>query len=192
MKRKIQLIKFYIGRIYKNLLRFFRWTVFSVITGAVVGAFSTAFVLAFDWCIDMRNAHRWLLYFLPVAGCIIVALYGVFKYKNDRGTNLVLSTIHSQDEIPFKMAPLIFISTLLTHLCGGSSGREGAALQLGGSLGNTLGRFFKFDEKDKHVVVMCGMSAAFAVMFGTPIAAVIFSMEVVSVGLMYYAALVPC
>ncbi len=90
------------------------------------------------------------------------------------------------------MAPLIFISTLLTHLCGGSAGREGAALQLGGSIGNTLGRLFRFDEKDKHVIVMCGMSAAFAVMFGTPVAAIVFSMEVVSVGVMYYAALVPC
>ncbi len=90
------------------------------------------------------------------------------------------------------MAPLIFISTILTHLFGGSAGREGAALQLGGSIGNQLGRWFRFDEKDRRIVVMCGMSAAFAAIFGTPVAASIFAMEVVSVGVMYYAALVPC
>ena len=115
---------------------------------------------------------------LPLAGVLVVFLYSIFKYKNDKGTNLVLSTIHAEAELPFKMAPLIFISTIITHLFGGSAGREGAALQLGGSIGNQLGRWFKFDEKDKRIVVMCGMSAAFSAMFGTPIAAAIFSMEV--------------
>jgi H+/Cl- antiporter ClcA len=90
------------------------------------------------------------------------------------------------------MAPLIFISTLITHLLGGSAGREGAALQLGGSLGNGLGKLFRFDEDDKRVMIMCGMSASFSALFGTPMAAAIFSMEVVSVGIMHYSALVPC
>ncbi|MCI5857380.1 MAG: chloride channel protein, partial [Agathobacter sp.] len=91
-----------------------------------------------------------------------------------------------------RMAPLIFVSTLITHLFGGSAGREGAALQMGGSIGNSIGKFFKFDEKDKHVMIMCGMSAAFSALFGTPMAAAIFPMEMVSVGVMYYIALVPC
>ena len=105
---------------------------------------------------------------------------------------MVLSSIHAEAEVPFRMAPLIFISTIITHLFGGSAGREGAALQLGGSIGQQLGKLFRFDEKDQRIVVMCGMSAAFSAIFGTPIAASIFSMEVVSVGVMYYAALVPC
>ena len=109
-----------------------------------------------------------------------------------KGTNLVLSTLHAKSEIPFKTAPLIFITTILTHLFGGSAGREGAALQLGGSIGQQLGRFFRFDEKDQRIVVMCGMSAAFSAIFGTPVAAAIFSLEVGSIGIMYYAALVPC
>ena len=90
------------------------------------------------------------------------------------------------------MAPLIFVSTLITHLFGGSAGREGAALQMGGSIGSSIGRIFRFDEKDKHVMIMCGMSAAFSALFGTPMAAAIFSMEMISVGVMYYIALVPC
>lgn len=105
---------------------------------------------------------------------------------------MVLSTIHAETELPFKMAPLIFISTVITHLFGGSAGREGAALQLGGSIGNQLGRWFRLDDRDRRILVMCGMSAAFSAIFGTPIAAVVFAMEVVSVGVMYYAALVPC
>ncbi|MCR5201881.1 MAG: chloride channel protein [Lachnospiraceae bacterium] len=192
MSKKLTLIKFYMKRIYTNLLRLLKWIVFSVITGAVVGAVSILFMYCFNWVTDFRKEHIWIIFFLPVAGVIIVFLYSAFKYKNDKGTNLVLSTIHSEAEIPFKMAPLIFISTLITHCFGGSSGREGAALQLGGSIGNFLGKIFRFDDKDKRVVIMCGMAAAFTVVFGTPIAAVIFAMEVVSVGVMYYAALVPC
>ena len=94
--------------------------------------------------------------------------------------------------MPFRSAPLIFVSTILTHFAGGSAGREGAAIQLGGSIGNQLGSWFHLDEEDRHVMVMCGMSAAFSAVFGTPMAAAVFSMEVVSVGIMYYAALVPC
>lgn len=112
--------------------------------------------------------------------------------KDDRGTNQVLSTIRSKDDVPIKSAPLIFVATLLTHLTGGSAGREGAAIQFGGSIGNQLGRIVKLDEFDQHVMVMCGMSAAFSAVFGTPMAAAVFAMEVVSVGVMYYAALLPC
>ena len=120
----------------------------------------------------------------------------VFLYeklgKEDGGTNQVLSTVRSRDDVPILSAPLIFITTALTHLTGGSAGREGAAIQLGGSIGNQLGRWIHLDEEDRHVIVMCGMSAAFSAVFGTPMAAAVFAMEVVSVGVMYYAALLPC
>ena len=112
--------------------------------------------------------------------------------KYDGGTNQVLSTIRSKDDVPLRSAPLIFVATLLTHLTGGSAGREGAAIQFGGSIGNQLGRIVHLDEFDHHVMVMCGMSAAFSAVFGTPMAAAVFAMEVVSVGVMYYAALLPC
>ena len=136
--------------------------------------------------------YPWLIYFLPIGGLAIVGLYHLCKDDNDTGTNLVISAIHSGDKVPFIMAPLIFVSTLITHLFGGSAGREGAALQMGGSIGSSIGRVFRFDEKDKHVMIMCGMSAAFSALFGTPMAAAIFSMEMISVGVMYYIALVPC
>ena len=190
--RQIKMIRFYIGRIMRNLAVFIRWGIFSAFVGLFVGAFSTLFAFCLRQVTSFRTENPWLILCLPLAGVVIVFLYGVFRYKNDKGTKMVLSSIHAEAEVPFRMAPLIFISTIITHLFGGSAGREGAALQLGGSIGQQLGKLFRFDEKDQRIVVMCGMSAAFSAIFGTPIAASIFSMEVVSVGVMYYAALVPC
>ena len=171
---------------------FLRWIFFAVITGAIVGALSLVFLKTLNWVTACFAAHHKIIFLLPVAGCLIVFLYHIFDYKNDKGTNLVLSTIQAKSELPIKMAPLIFVATALTHLFGGSAGREGAALQFGGSIGNFLGHLFRMDENDTRVIVMCGMSAAFSALFGTPMAAAIFSLEVVSVGVMYYAALVPC
>ena len=175
-----------------HIVKFLKWTVISVITGIVVGGISTLFAFCMNTATQYRTENDYIIFLLPLAGIVTVFLYNIFNYKNDKGTNLVLSTIHAKSELPFKMAPLIFISTVLTHLFGGSAGREGAALQLGGSVANQLGRWFKLDDADKRVVVLCGMSAAFSAVFGTPMAAALFSLEVVSIGIMYYAALVPC
>lgn len=105
---------------------------------------------------------------------------------------MVLASLRSETELPVQMAPLIFLSTVLTHLCGGSAGREGAALQLGESIGSLWSRIFHLAVRDKRVMILCGMSAAFSAISRTPIAAPIFAMEVVCVGTMHYAALVPC
>ncbi len=169
-----------------------KWVIFSLIVGTVVGLCGTAFYYGMTLVTLVRAQNPWLIFLLPIGGLIIVGLYHLLHDEKDTGTNLVISAIHSGDNLPFRMAPLIFISTLITHLFGGSAGREGAALQIGGSIGNSLGRLFRFDEKDKHVMIMCGMSAAFSALFGTPMAAAIFSMEMISVGIMYYIALVPC
>lgn len=169
-----------------------RWIIFAVLSGIVIGFVGTAFFYCMQTVTKLRIAHPWLLFLLPAGGVAIVGLYHLLHDEKDTGTNLVLSAIHSNENIPLRMAPLIFISTLITHLFGGSAGREGAALQLGGSIGNALGKLFRFDDKDQHIMIMCGMSASFSALFGTPMAAAIFSMEVVSVGIMHYSALVPC
>ena len=169
-----------------------KWVIFSMLVGLIVGLCGTAFYKGLYFVTQTRIEHPWLIFLLPFAGLLIVGLYHALKNLNDGGTNLVISAIHSGDELPLRMAPLIFISTLITHLFGGSAGREGAALQMGGSIGNSLGKLFRFDEKDKHIMIMCGMSAAFSSLFGTPMAAAIFSMEMISVGVMHYSALVPC
>ena len=157
-----------------------------VVLGFVAGLFGRCITIVTGF----RQTHEWMLYLLPLAGLVIVAMYRFDPYKSD--TNRVLEGIQSGKYVPLRMSPLIIASTILTHACGGSAGREGAALQLGGSLGGTIGKWLKLDEYDQKAMIMCGMSAAFSALFGTPLTAAIFAMEVISIGIMEYAALVPC
>lgn len=190
-ERNKAVVHYYEGRMKKDITTFFKWIILAILTGVIVGGASSVFAGCIKGAIKFRTGSPWAFLFLPIAGLIIVFMYQMLD-KDDRGTNQVLSTIRSKDDVPIKSAPLIFVATLLTHLTGGSAGREGAAIQFGGSIGNQLGRIVKLDEFDQHVMVMCGMSAAFSAVFGTPMAAAVFAMEVVSVGVMYYAALLPC
>ena len=189
-KKKI-LIKYYYERIRRDVTNFIKWMLLAILTGLVVGGASSAFAACISAATEYRNSHLWVFLCLPLAGIVIVFMYERLG-RQDGGTNQVLSTIKSKDNVPFISAPLIFISTLLTHLTGGSAGREGASIQFGGSIGSWLAKLVHLDETDHHVMIMCGMSAAFAAVFGTPMAAAVFALEVVSVGVMYYAALMPC
>lgn len=173
-------------------LAFIRWIGIGILVGVLVGAVGTAFYLGLQWVTNLRMTYVWLVYLLPVAGLLIVFLNRIFHLEKRHDTNMVLESVRTDKDLPFKMAPMIFVSTLLTHLCGGSAGREGAALQLGGSLATKIGQWLRLNKKDMHVITMCGMSACFAAVFGTPAAAAIFAIEVVSVGIMHYSALVPC
>lgn len=176
----------------KNLHYFAKWSVVSVIIGLVTGLVGTAFGHAVLWVSAGFRSNPWLILLLPFCGLLITGVYHLLKEDKNRGTNMVIESIHSGIEITFGTAPAVFLGTLLTHIGGGSSGREGAALQMGGSIGNQIGKLLRLDEKDIKIAVMCGMSGAFAALFGTPMAAAVFSMEVISIGVMYYAALVPC
>ena len=187
----LEYVIYYWERLRQNLSNLGKWLLLAVLVGCIVGGISSLFSFALTAVTKCRETYSWMFYLLPISGLCIVFLYETFG-KNDGGTNQVLSTLRSQDDVPFRSAPMIFVSTVLTHLCGGSAGREGAAIQLGGSIANQLGRWIRLDEEDRHVIVMCGMSAAFAALFGTPMAAAIFAMEVTSVGNMYYTALMPC
>ncbi len=182
----------YLIHITSHLRLFVRWLILSLISGLVIGGIGSLFALCMTEATSLRATYPWILYFLPLGGILIVFLYRLFRYQNDRGTNMVIASIHAEGEIPGKMAPMIFISTIITHLVGGSAGREGAALQMGGSLGAVMGRALHMNDTDRRVLVMCGMSAVFSAGFGTPLAAAIFAMEIGSIGVMYYAALVPC
>ncbi len=167
-----------------------RWLVLAGITGAVLGILGGLFGRSITAVTVFRGNHPWMLYLLPLAGLGIVAMYRLDPYKT--GTNRVLEGIQSNTYIPLRTAPLIAASTVITHAFGASAGREGAALQLGGSIGGTIGKWLKMDDYDHKILIMCGMSAGFSALFGTPLTATVFAMEVVSVGIMQYAALVPC
>lgn len=175
-----------------NIRYFIKWSVLALVIGSVAGAAGTIFSMGVSWATGFRLSHPSMLFFLPVSGLLIVWMYHTFHEEGNRGTNMVIDAISSNERVTPATGPLIFFSTILTHLGGGSSGREGAALQLGGSIGSSFGEWFKLDDRDKKIAVMCGMSAVFSALFGTPVAAAIFSLEVVSIGVLYYAALVPC
>ncbi|MEG1764686.1 MAG: chloride channel protein [Oscillospiraceae bacterium] len=169
-----------------------KWIAFAGIIGLVVGGVSSGFYFAFNYVTMLFNTYSWILFLLPVGGISIVLLYKLCGVDKDRGTNFVLLAVRENAVLPLRTAPLVFVSTLITHLLGGSAGREGAILQIGGSISASIGRLMHLDDKDSRIITMCGMSAAFSALFGTPLAAAVFSMEIVSVGVMYYAAIVPC
>ena len=173
------------------LLTALRWIVIGGLTGVVCGLAGGAFSLLLAWVTQTRGEHPWLLFCLPLAGLIIVWGYQVLDMANDSGTNQIIASVRSGEKPRLRLALLIFFSTALTHLTGGSAGREGAALQIGGSLAATLGKWLRLSERGMNLIVLCGMSALFTALFGTPVAATVFSMEVVSVGILHYSALFP-
>lgn len=175
-----------------ELTTFLKWVVFSCIIGVVVGGIGILFHFSIQWAGETRERFPALLWLLPLGGLFIVWLYRISGLQKDEGTNFVLLSVRGGKPLRLRTAPLIFVSTVITHLFGGSSGREGAALQIGGSVSSKIGSAMHLDDKDARILTMCGMSAAFSALFGTPLAAAVFSMEVISVGVMYYSAIVPC
>ena len=187
------LIRLFIRHALKNnAIALMKWLIFAVLVGLSVGVVGSLFHLALEWAGEARAAHPWLLFLLPVGGLAIVATYHFAGMDDDSGTEMVITSIRSGQPMRLRTAPLIFFATTITHLFGGSAGREGAALQLGGSISGALGKLLSLDREDERIITMCGMAAGFSALFGTPLSAAIFAMEVESVGVMYYAALVPC
>lgn len=171
---------------------FLKWLIIATVIGLVGGLLGSAFHLSVDYVTELRTEHRFIICFLPVGGIVIAALYRMFHSKGRLDTDRVMEAVRDKSEVPLIMVPLIFVSTVITHLFGGSAGREGAALQLGGGIGYNIGKLLRLNEKDMHVIVMSGMSSVFSALFGTPLTAAIFSLEVISVGVFNYAGIVPC
>ena len=174
-----------------DLLDFLRRAVFAVCIGLLVGAVGVAFHYGIDLATQLRTARPWLILFLPLGGLSIILLYQVCGMEKDRGTNLVLVAVREHEPMHLRTAPLIFLSTVITHLVGGSAGREGAALQLGAAISNKIAQALKLEPADGRILTVCGMAAAFSALFGTPLAAAVFALEVVHVGIIQYSALVP-
>lgn len=181
----------YAKRTGNYVFSFFKWVVLSALTGVVGGLVGVAFHTSVEKVTLLREQNPKLIFLLPIGGLVIAGLYKLAKLEN-AGTDSIIESVRGKDGVPLLLAPLIFVSTVITHFFGGSAGREGAALQLGGSIGSFVGKTFKLDEKDMHLIVLCGMSAVFAALFGTPLTATLFALEVVSVGVIYYSGLVPC
>jgi H+/Cl- antiporter ClcA len=170
-----------------------KWTVLGGIVGILTGTASALFLVSLDFATSTRMNHPWILFLLPLGGAMVSFLY--FKYGKDaaKGNNLILEQIHGgKGTVPFRMAPLVLFGTLITHLFGGSAGREGTAVQMGGSLSEWVGNLLKLDKNDRKIILMCGISSGFGSVFGTPLSGAIFGMEVLAIGMIQYEALVPC
>lgn len=186
IKLKHKLIK-----IKNYIFLFIKWVVIALSAGIFGGIIGSIFASALSHITSFRNAHNFIIYFLPLSGLFIVFIYKISK-MSEIGINTIIDSIRTTKKVPYMLIPVIFIATAVTHLFGGSAGREGAALQLGGSIGYNTGRIFRLDSKDLHISVQCGMAAVFASLFGTPVTAAIFALEVISVGIIHGSAILPC
>lgn len=176
----------------KRSVIFIKWMVVSLVVGLVGGILGSAFHHSIEYVTHWRMEHGFLVYLLPLGGLLIAFFYGMFRKKGALDTNRILEAARGEQDVPLVLLPLIYFGTVVTHLLGGSAGREGAALQLGGSMGYHLGRLFRLSRKELSVFVMAGMSGVFSALFGTPITAAVFSIEVTEVGKIRYRGLVPC
>ena len=191
MKKFFQEIRMYPRHLMLYVKALGKWLIVSVSVGVLCGLLGSAFHIGVERATLFRESHSWVIYTLPAAGLLAVGIYRML-HAEGLGTNNILSEIQEGKGISPLLLPAIFLTTVLTHLAGGSAGREGAALQMGGSIGYWTGKILRLDDRDLRTVTMTGMAAFFSALFGTPLAATLFSMGVVSVGLLYHAAFIPC
>ena len=179
------------GLFIKNyMLYILRWIVLALVIGVICGVLGALFYDGVALVTGLREKNEWLLYLMPAAGLLIVFMYVKLDLVG-AGTDTIIDAARDGGQLRFRLIPAIFFGTLLTHLTGGSSGREGAALQLGGDIGSHVGRWFHLDTDDMKIVTMTGMAAFFSALFGTPLTATVFVSFFVAVGHVYSAAMFP-
>ena len=168
-----------------------KWLAVAMVTGVFCGVVGALFHIGVERATELREQHPWLLWCLPAAGLVIVAFYKLTKTEG-QGTNDIIEAVHHGKKLSIWLLPAIFLGTVLTHLCGGSAGREGAALQMGGTIGRHTGGLFRLDDRDLRTATMAGMAAFFSALFGTPLTATVFAIVVISIGVVYHVAFIPC
>ena len=174
-------------KIYTTITSWLKWITIYILIGGIVGTATAFFLQTLDDVTLFREEHVWIIYFLPIAGLVIGLLYYYYGTAANKGSNLLIETHHSLENgetpkpVPFKMAPLVLFSTLLTHIAGGSAGREGTAVQMGGAIADQFTGIFKLDAADRKTILIIGISSGFAAVFGTPLAGAIFALEILSI-----------
>ncbi len=175
-----------------SVVYFFKWIIICLVLGAFMGSAGAFFLESLNWATNYRENNLWIIWLLPVGGFIIGLSYHLYGESVVKGNNLILEEIHKPNKvIPFKMAPLVLFGTVLTHLVGGSAGREGTAVQIGASIADRFTKYLKFSERDRKIVLIAGISAGFAAVFGTPLAGAIFALEVLILGRIKLDAILP-
>jgi H+/Cl- antiporter ClcA len=170
-----------------------KWTLLVIPVSIITGSLVALFLWLLDKSINFRWAHPWLLYLLPAAGVFIYFLYKLWGKNSEAGNNLIMDEIHAPGGgVPARMAPLVLITTIITHLFGGSAGREGTAVQIGGSMAGWFAKIVRLSAADVKMLLMAGIAAGFGAVFGTPVAGAVFALEVLAIGRIKYDALMPC
>tara|TARA_R110002051_G_scaffold139763_1_gene212451 strand:- start:10433 stop:11737 length:1305 start_codon:yes stop_codon:yes gene_type:complete len=191
---KINKIKSFLSSIEQipSLIYLFKWILICAIVGFASGSISAFFLFSLEWATNWRESHLWIIALLPVGGFIIGLSYHLYGNSVVKGNNLLLEEFHSPKKIiPFRMAPLVLFGTIVTHFFGGSAGREGTAVQIGGAVADRLTKLFKLSKRDRRIVLIAGISAGFASVFGTPLAGGIFALEVLILGRIRLDAIIP-
>lgn len=172
---------------------FFKWFLLSVSIGVLVGVASAILLASLNWATNYREANTFIIWFLPLAGLLVGLLYHYYGQSIAKGNNQLLEELHTPKKIiPFKMAPFIFIGTVISHLFGASVGREGTAVQIGGAIADQFSGWFKMNTSDRKIIILMGISSGFAGLFGTPLAGALFALEVLFIGKIKYNAILPC
>ncbi|KFF20798.1 voltage-gated chloride channel family protein [Chryseobacterium sp. JM1] len=179
-------------RKYPALPYISKWLCISILIGGLVGTASAEFLQSLEWATQFRESHIWLIALLPVAGFLIGLLYHYYGKDVEAGNNLLIDNIHDPKEIiPFKMAPFVYLGTIVTHFFGGSAGREGTALQMAGAIADQLSKPFKLDKNERKILLIAAIAAGFGSIFGTPLAGAVFALEVFLIGRIRYNAIFP-
>ncbi|MBU7594981.1 voltage-gated chloride channel family protein [Metabacillus halosaccharovorans] len=169
-----------------------KWAVLAGLVGLLAGSASAFFLVSLEWAAETRETYSWFLFLLPFGGMLVSFLYWRYGLNSAKGNNLLIEQAHgAKESIPFRMAPLVLFGTIVTHLFGGSAGREGTAVQMGGAFSELVGKLFKLDEIDRKIIIICGISSGFGSVFGTPLAGTIFGLEVLALGLIRHEAIFP-
>jgi H+/Cl- antiporter ClcA len=174
-------------KINTTITSWLKWLAIYLLIGGIVGTATAFFLQTLDDVTLFREKHIWVVYFLPIAGLVIGLVYYYYGESANKGNNLLIETHHSLEHgetpkpIPFKMAPMVFLSTLLTHIAGGSAGREGTAVQMGGAIADQFTGLFKLNAADRKTLLIIGISSGFAAVFGTPLAGAFFAIEILSI-----------
>jgi H+/Cl- antiporter ClcA len=183
-------IKHYLNIIYNSIL--IKWIVISILIGIIAGTTSAILLNTNDFLTELREQYHFLIYFLPIGGLIIGLIYKYYGQDSFKGNNIPYQYVNSgKGKIPLRMGPIVFICTFITHIFGGSTGREGAAIQMGGSISEGMNKLFKINQREKKTFIITGIAAGFGSAFGAPLAGTIFGMEVPTTGKIRYEALIP-